>query len=899
MAILKVTSTNNKKKENNKVIKLSKDNKTNKKPNNNVPLDKNALPKKKKRKKRTSFVLNSVLSLIMFIGIVGMVAVILFCGYIVLTAPKFDTDKFYNKEATIFYNKNGEEFARVGTEQRELITYDDLPNVFVDALVATEDARFFQHNGFDVVRFAKASLGQFAGQEGAGGASTITMQLAKNTFSMNQETGEIKSGLNFEGIVRKFHDIYISIFLIEKQYTKEQIIEFYVNRQNFGAGAYGVEAAAQTYFGKDINDVSLAEASILAGIFNSPTYYSPFYSTENATERRATVLSLMVKHGYITKEQADDANNIPVESLIIDPKVSNINPYQQFIDVVCQEISRQYQMDPYSIPMEIYTTMDTDIQNVINLLNDGSLGYDWEKNSKKNLKNIQIGIAITDVKDGSIRAVDGGRFYEGQRAGSRATSRDKQPGSTAKPIFAYGPYIEYNNGNPGTMFYDQPYTYTNGTKITNADGSYLGALTMRQALARSRNIPAVQAFQAVDKNKIAEFVNNCGIDYYKYDDYGNVTDTTLYESYAIGGGLELSPVDMAAAYGTFARGGYYIEPYTFTKMVIRETGEVIEPTHEKKQAMSPETAYMITDILMTATKQNVGGKINVKGTEVASKTGTATFPDSYLKSKGIPLSASADNWTITYSPDYVISMWYGVDHNKVSSTSYTTSNAASAQKRVISALLANNIYPKNSKFTKPTGIISAKYELETYPAQLPSTNTPSSLMSTEIFKRGHEPSEISERFDTLKNPTNGQIEVSNSQINISWNGIKTPNAINDDYLQKLFSENYGKFANQYLAKRIEYNTKNIGTLGYQVYLQTDDGLETLGFTTDNYFIYNAPYDGYYTFVVKSAYSIFKNNMSNGLTLSINVVNGNAAPYYPEEDITDDNTDENNEFENLE
>ncbi len=893
MAILKITSTKSKSNNNSKkVIGITKRENTSSKRTNNNPPTKPVLPKKKKNKKRVAFIVNAILSFIMFIGIIGMVSVILFCGYIVITAPKFDTDKFYNKEATIFYDKNGNEFARVGLEQRELVYYDDLPDVFVDALVATEDARFFQHNGFDVVRFVKASLGQVAGQDGAGGASTLTMQLAKNTFSADED-GKIESGFNFKGIVRKFHDIYISIFLIEKQYTKEQIIELYVNRQFFGYNSYGIEEAAQTYFGKSIKDVSLAEASLLAGIFNSPTYYNPFYSTELATQRRATVLSLMVKHGYITQEQADQTNKIPIESLTVEPKTANLNKYQQFIDVVCQEISNTYGLDPYSVPMEVYTTLDPTIQDVMIALNDGSLGYNWEKNSQKNLKNIEIGVAITDTKDGSIRAINGGRTLDRAKAFNRATADDKQPGSTAKPIFAYGPFIEYNNGNPGTIFYDQAYTYSNGVKITNADGKYLGAITLRQALARSRNIPAVQAFQAVDKNKIAEFVNNLHINYCNDADKNagrSGTDCTLYESYAIGGGLEVSPMQMAAAYGAFARGGYYIEPYSYTKIIFRESGDIAEPAHEKIQVMSEETAYMITDVLITATKQGVGGNISVSGTDVASKTGTATYDDNYLKVKGLPASTSADNWTITYSPDYVISMWYGVDHDKVDSGSYTQSNPASAQKKVLSALMANAIYPKNSKFTKPSGIISASYELETYPTQLPSAYTPTSLISTEIFKKGHEPSEISERFDTLSNPTNGRIEVSNSQINISWNGIKTPEAIDTTFLQELFSKNYGRFAESYLNKRLEYNNSSVGTLGYQVYLENNGSLQPLGYTTDNYFVYNAPYNGTYNFVIKSAYSIFKDNMSSGLKVSTTVTGGIGLPIDPD----DDNEDEDNE-----
>ena len=447
------------------------------------------------------------------------------------------------------------------------------------------------------------------------------------------------------------------------------------------------------------------------------------------------------------------------------------------------------------------------------------------------------------------------------------------------------------------MFYDQPYTYSNGVKITNSDGKYLGAITMRQALARSRNVPAVQAFQAVDKNKIIEFVNNLHVDYYKRDNQGNITDTTLYESYALGGGLELSPWEMAAAYGAFARGGYYIEPYTFTKLVIRETGDTIEPEHERTQAMSPETAYMITDILVTATKQGVGGNFKVKNTEIASKTGTATFDDNYLKKVGIPLTASQDNWNITYSPDYVIAMWYGVDHKNINKDNYTTSNGAAVERKLIMAALANHVYKENSKFTKPNTVLSVKYEKETYPTQLPSTNTPSSLISTELFKRGLEPSEISDRFDQLSNPTNGQIEASNYQINLSWNGIKTPNAIDDTFLQELFNQNYGKFASQYLNKRLEYNNKNIGTIGYEVYLQTSEGLESLGFTTDTYFVYNALYDGYYTFVVKSSYSIFKANMSSGITLSTGI--GNYSIPSDDEPEIPGIPDESEDSENIE
>ncbi len=855
------------------------------KTNTNKPVGLVKTNKNRKKKKKTGKILNTILSLIMLLCIGAMICVIAFGGYIVLSAPAFETDKLYSQEATIFYDKNGNEFARVGSQQRDLVYYEDLPQVLVDAIVATEDSRYFQHNGFDVVRFVKAAMGQAVGQAGAGGASTLTMQVAKNTFSKNED-GYIESS-GIKGVVRKFTDIYISIFLIEKNYTKEEILEFYVNAPFLGQQTYGVEQASQKYFGKSVRDLNLSEASLLAGIFNAPSSYNPFYSIDLATKRRNIVLNLMVRHGYITEEQAEDAKAISVESIIVEPTAAELNKYQSFIDIVCDDIYDEYGLDPYSTPMEIYTTMDPDIQDVMVKLNNGELNYKWKTyKATNNADIIQIGAIVTDTKDGSIVAVNGGRHQTTQKAYNRATENYTQPGSTAKPIFAYGPYLEYNNGNTGTLFYDNKMTYTNGQELTNADKTYKGAMTMRQALAQSRNIPAVQAFQAVSKTKISEFVNNVGIDYCVYDSKGNPKDCNLYESYAIGGGLELSPEQMAAAYGTFARGGYYIEPYSYTKVIFRETDEVDEHKYEKVQAMSAETAYMITDMLITATKQGVGGNIKVSGTEIASKTGTSTH-----SKKGVPDSASKDNWVITYSPDYVISFWYGTDF--LTKTEYTTALAAAKERKLISAQLANNIYKKNSKFKKPSGIVAAKYEKETYPPQLPSEHTPSDLVSTELFKKGTEPSEISDRFSTLENPKNGTVEVNNSQINLSWTEIKTPNAINPTYLQSHFSENYGQFASTYLNKRNEYNTKNIGTLGYQVYLQTDSGLQLLGYTASPYYVYNASTPGTYTFVIKSAYSIFKANASPGITLTADVTYGGipSIPTTPEEyPTTPDNPD---------
>ena len=210
-------------------------------------------------------VLNILIIIFLVMALAACIGVSAFFIYIVNNAPAFDIEVLNKREASILYNTDGEEYARIG-ELRENITYDDLPEVFIDALIATEDSRFFQHNGFDAPRFIKASVGQVLGKKNAGGASTLSMQLVKNTY-----TDAKQSGMNSEGIIRKFTDIYLAVFKLEKNYSKEQIIEFYVNNYDLSSNSFGVEQASQTYFGKSVRDLNLSEAATLVGVFNNPT----------------------------------------------------------------------------------------------------------------------------------------------------------------------------------------------------------------------------------------------------------------------------------------------------------------------------------------------------------------------------------------------------------------------------------------------------------------------------------------------------------------------------------------------------------------------------------------------------------------------------------------------------
>lgn len=828
--------------------------------------------KEKSKKRGKSWILTTLIT----IGIVIAVGFILFCAYIVISAPAFTTNKLYSKEASVLYDRNGEEITRMGSENRVLVKYDDLPQVLIDALVATEDSRFFQHNGFDAARFLKASMYQALGRD-AGGASTLTMQVAKNTYSTKDSRG-------IKGIIRKFTDIYMSIFKIEKAYTKEEIVEFYVNSQWLGNGnnnnytdINGVEQGSQAFFGKSVSDLSLPEASLLVGIFNNPSYYSPIRFPERAKARQKTVLSLMVRHGYITEEEAEVAGAIPIESLLkeksVDQKADD-KGLQAFIDYVVENVKAKTGDDPTEVPMAIYTTLDRKIQDVVTQLENGEL-YKFAN------EKLQNGIAITSTEDGSILALGPGRNYVYQST-NRALNR-YQPGSTAKPIFDYGPLIEYNNASTGETFIDEPYTYTNGGSIKNYDGKYDGLITMRDALIDSRNIPALQAFQQTTIEQKTEFAHSLGIDF----------GENLYESASIGGFDGVSPLEMSAAYAAFGRGGYYIEPYSFTKIVYLENEEEYNYKYTKTRVMSEETAYMITDILVDGgVNHNVGGTIKVSGTDVAAKGGTTTIDEAQARALKISKNATPAHWNCVYTPDYSISIWIGYDKL---TEGYLTSGTGGPARRKIMAAIANKILKKNSKFKKPSGVVSATYEFGTYPLKLASAYTPKSLRKTELFKQGTEPTTTSHRFEKLVSPSNGNALVNGSSITLTWNPIATPDAIDKNKLQAYFNENYKVAAEKYYDERIDYNNSYIGNIGYQVYLQNTDGtLISLGYTTQTSYTYVATSAQEYNFVIKSAYSIFKDNMSDGLIISANLAPTNPViPSTPDSTPSTPTTPENN------
>ena len=284
---------------------------------------------------------------------------------------------------------------------------------------------------------------------------------------------------------------------MEKKYSKNEILEMYVNDSCLGGRIYGVGEASKYYFGKTVSELSLPEASLLAGMYQAPNKYDPYKHPEAAEKRRNTVLTLMVRHGYITEEEKNMATDVSIESMLAGG--SGLGEYEGYLDTVIQEVKDKTGDDPSLVSMKIYTALDRSIQDGINKVLSGE-AHTWADDS------VQAGIAITNVNDGTIVAIGAGR---NRTAGdwNYATQALRQPGSTAKPIFDYGPGFEYNDFSTYTLFNDEPWTYTNGPEIGNWDGSYQGLITLRQALSVSRNIPALKAFQQVDKKNIVTFVN--------------------------------------------------------------------------------------------------------------------------------------------------------------------------------------------------------------------------------------------------------------------------------------------------------------------------------------------------------------------------------------------------------
>ena len=802
--------------------------------------------KKGKTKKNKTKLSKKILLGFLIFFLICIILGIAFFIFIAVTAGKFDPDKLYSKEASTLLDNEGNVFAKLGTQMRQKIKYEDMSEELVNAIIATEDSRFFEHNGFDLPRFMKASFGQLLGKN-AGGASTLTMQVSKNQY-----TSAVASG--FAGIKRKFTDIYISMFQIEPNYSKEEILEFYANSYYLGSGAYGVEQAAETYFNKDAKDLNISEAAMIAGLFQSPVSYDPNINPDKTESRRLVVLSLMKRHGYITDKEYNIAKKMTVDKIVIKGRSSSTSneKYQSFIDRVAAEVAEKTKYDPYSYSMKIYTTMDRKKQDEISAIMDGT-NYKWENDK------VQAGIIAMETKTGEIVAIGGGRNRTGAKSKNLATDIERQIGSTAKPLYDYGPAIEYLDWNTNHPIIDDKTTYSDGTEINNWDGRYKGIITIRQALVESRNIPALKTFQSVPNSDIKNFVTKLGLS------PEVASNGKIHEAHAIGGYTGESPMTVAAAYAAFGNKGTYNEPHTFKKVVFDESGETYENDYEKTKVMSSETAYMVTDMLVDTGQDALGRYSNINGAEFAAKTGTTNFDEKTIKQANLPSNAVNDLWVAGYNSDYSIAVWYGYETRKDGYNRF-----GSSQNSKLFQAVAKNFFKKNVTFEKPDGVVEVTVERNTGYSMLPSENTPNDMKSTELFKEDSKPTEVSARFNTLSNVSGLKATVNGNKATLTWNAIDTPDALNRSYWSPLVEKAFAlsKDQNTYLSYIMSFNSGRLGSVVYNVYSKDSSGLNLLTTVSGTSATVKLPNTSSPTLVVKASYSNFSGSESSGTEVKV-------------------------------
>lgn len=591
---------------------------------------------KKQAKKTHSWLKASVLFIFQVISvwILMFMMVLLAGGYtgyaFIKDAPTLNPEMLKMPQSSVLYDRNGKELMILsGIEYREVTAIKDIPYLVQNAFIAVEDQRFYEHKGVDIERVGGAIVANLEKGFGAEGASTITQQVIKNTYLTPEKT-----------LKRKVQEAYLA-YKFEKSYSKEEILGIYLNKIYFGNGAYGVTAAAKTYFGKTLDQLTVAEAALLAGLPQRPASYDPYDYPEKAESRRNTVLSQMRKAGFISEPEYVDALHSKVVLL---PHASlNDLKHRSFIDQVIEELKQLgfTEQEIYNGGLHIQTTLDQQLQAHMEevLTTNEYIPFPNEK--------LQAGAVLLDSKTGEVLAVGGGRKKEPIRRGfNYATQIERQPGSTIKPILDYGPGIEYLNWPTTKTFDDKPLAF-DGKQVANWDRSYRGSIPMRKALQWSYNIPAMNAYLEVGAERAKQFAGNLGIQL-----------DTMYPAYAIGGFTTgISPLELAGAYSAFANNGIFNAPHTIRKVSIQ--GEIEQSgASDPVQAMSEETAYMITDLLKTVVQKGTGKMANIEGLPLAGKTGTTNLPD-HLKRKGY--HGTSDAWFAGYTTNYTIAVWTGYD----------------------------------------------------------------------------------------------------------------------------------------------------------------------------------------------------------------------------------------------
>lgn len=693
--------------------------------------------RKSKHKKASLF--QKIISVTSAVILLGIIACCVAFALLVDTSSweEFDPNSLTNVSQTLYvYDNQGSEVAGVyNKENRTYVSLDHISDDVINAFIAIEDARFYEHDGIDVIRFFGSVITNLKSMSYKQGFSTISQQLIKNTHLSSEKT-----------IDRKVQEMYLAVRL-EQEYTKDQILEMYLNYVYLGNGAYGIEAAAQSYFNKSANNLTIAEGATLAGIVKGPGNYAPHLDFDRSMNRRNVVINQMYEYNFITLEQKEEALGETIKLVLSRP---NNSEYGQYVDYVLKRASSILELSYEEMTAsgyKIYTAMDSAMQkNVQNKF----LNTDLFPDNADDDTMVEGAAVVIDAKTGAVKVLVAGREYSA-RGMNRAVDARRQPGSAIKPILVYGPAIDRFGYNGATLLEDKPINI-NGYAPNNYDDGFDGWVSLRSAVSSSINIPAVVVLNDIGVENGKYYAMASGIPF---------DDTDDHLSLALGGfKYGVTPLELAASYQPYANSGLYNEPYVIERIEDSYGKALYTHAIDQRQVVDASTAFIMTNILVTTANRGTAHRADIDGIEIAGKTGTVSYKG------GVGVN---DAWTAAYTSQDIVVVWNGFD---MPSDVHNMSSSATGGR--YPALMINEIFkdmysshtpedfPSNSEcvFVKLDSIMYDEY----HTIALASEYTPADMYFYEYFKRHNQPTNLSQYWDKPWQVTDLSVQLDFNEV---------------------------------------------------------------------------------------------------------------------------------------